>query len=241
MKKLLFAIFIVFFSPDAGYSQNIGIVAGFNYGGPLPTKFKDSTSGKPIPGLMAGVSYSIPISERFSFSPALYYSFHGTEYSQSFTRDTTVTIVINNVSGKVPSFYTAYVNGSMHLHYLDIPLLFSYSIKKTRLLLGPYFTAKIAGKDAGNVRVVIGKGGFFDDYIEPYNNFKIIRKVEQGLMIGVNSPIYKNLCIEIRVSRSFFSFYQPDKLPDRGQGKSSMFNTFVHVGLVYNVKCLNEK
>lgn len=240
MKKLILAIFIVFFLPGTDYAQNIGIVVGFNYGGPLPTKIMDSTSGKPIPGLMAGVAYSIPISEYFSFSPALYYSFRGTEYSQSFTRDTTVAIVINNVSGKVPSFYTAYVNGAIRLHYLDIPLLFSFSIKKTRLLLGPYFSAKIAGNDAGNVRVVIGKGGFFDDYNETYNNFKIIRKVEQGLMFGGNSPIYKNLCFEIRVSRSFFSLYQPNKLPDKGQDNVGMFNTFVHVGLVYNIKCLNE-
>lgn len=206
-----------------------------NYGGPLPTEVVDSTSGKPIAGLMAGVSYSIPLNPRFSFSPALYYSFRGIKYSQSFTRDTLFTVVINDISGQVPSFYTAYVNGAMRLHYIDIPLLVTYRLWKYQMIFGPYFSVLMAGKDGGKVRVVIGRGGFFDDYTDNFNNFNAIRKIEQGIMIGSNMPVYKNIAFEIRASRSFFTLYRPDKIPDRGQGNIKMFNTFVHIGVLYRI------
>ncbi len=236
MKKLLLLIFVFFYCLGAGFAQNINFGVGFNYGGPLPTEFIDSTSGNPIVGLMAGMSYSIPLSKHFSFSMGLFYSFRGVEYSQSFTRDTLFTLVFNGVSGQVPSYYTAYVNGSMRLHYIDIPLLVNYRIGKFQVIFGPYFSVLVAGKDAGNLRVVIGTGVLIDDYKDEYDNFKVIRKVEQGLMIGSIMPFYKNFSIETKVSRSFFSLYSPGELPDRGQGGGKMFNTFMHLGLVYKLQ-----
>ncbi len=226
---------IFFCSLLVGNAQNFSIGAGINFGGPLPTQVVENSEGKPIVGQNLGVSYSIPLSKRFSFSPGLYYSLHGVDYSQTFTRDTLITVVINNQSGQVPSFYTAYVTGGMRLHYIDIPLLVTYSIGKFKLLFGPYVSVLVGGKDAGNVRVVIGNGGFIDDFHDDFNNFNAIRKVEQGLMIGSNIPIYKNLSIESRISRSFFSLYTPGKLSSMGQGDSKMFNTFFNVGLVYKI------
>lgn len=217
------------------FTQKLSIGAGINYGGPLPTEKVESASGKIIPGLTAGLSFSIPLSTHFSFSPALYYSFHGLDYSQSITKDTLITIDINNISGQVPSFYTAYVNGAMRLHYIDIPLLITYRIKKLQFMFGPYFSVLISGKDAGRVRVVIGKGGFFDDYIEDFNNFKAIRRVESGIMLGSDMVVYKKLSIEMKVSRSFFSLYRPGALPDRGQGGGKMFNTYFSMGMAYKI------
>lgn len=217
------------------FSQKISIGAGINYGGPLPTEKVDSASGKIIPGLTAGMSVSIPLSTHLSFSPALYYSYHGLDYSQNITKDTLVTINLNNINGQVPSFYTAYVNGAMRLHYIDIPLLLTYRIKKFHFMFGPYCSVLIAGKDAGRVRVVIGKGGFFDDYIEDFDNYKAIRRVEYGAMIGSNMPLYKNLSIETKVSRSFLSLYRPGALPDRGQGGGKMFSTYFYMGLIYRI------
>lgn len=240
MKKLILLIFVFLCGLEIAYTQNISLGVGLNYGGPLPTEFKDSTSGKPIAGLMAGLSYSIPLSKRFSFTMAMYYAFRGVEYSQSFTRDTLFTVVFNGISGQVPSFYTAYVSGAMRLHYIDIPLLIAYRIKNFQFIFGPYFSVLVAGKDAGNIRVVIGTGVFYDDYFDNYDNFNAIRKLEQGFMIGSIMPIYKNFSIETKVSRSFFSLYSPGELPDRGQGGGKMFNTFVHVGLVYKLKSKNK-
>jgi hypothetical protein len=220
----------------SGFAQNISIGAGVNYGGAIPTEAIDSTSGKPIIGFSGGVSYSIPLSERFSFLPQLYYSFRGLDYSQSFTRDTLFTVVINGNSGEVPSFYTAYIDGSMRLHYIDIPLLVTYRILKFKLMFGPYISVLLGGRDSGNVRVVIGTGGFFDDYTEAYSNYAVIRKFEQGIMIGSTAPIYKNLSIEIKASRSFTTLYNLDKIVDKGQGSVRMYNTYVQLGLIYTLK-----
>ena len=237
MTKILpLVIVLLLCKPGNGFAQNLSIGAGINYGGPIPTETIDSTSGKPLIGFSAGVSYSIPISERFSFTPAFYYSYRGLDYSQSFTRDTLFTVIINGTSGQVPSFYTAYIDGVMRLHYIEFPLLISYRILNIQLMFGPYISVLLAGKDSGNVRVVIGSGGFFDDYTDSFSNYYAIRKFEQGIMLGSMAPIYKNLSIEIKASRSFTSLYNLDKLPDRGQGSVKMYNTFVQVGFVYSLQ-----
>jgi hypothetical protein len=234
IKLLSFLIFLLC-GLGSGFAQNIGIGGGINYGGPIPTETIDSTSGKPLIGFTAGISYSIPLSERFSFQPQLYYSYRGMDYSQSYTRDTLFTVIINGNSGEVPSFYTAYIDGSMRLHYIDIPLLVTYRILKFQLMFGPYISVLLGGRDSGDVRVVIGSGGFFDDYTEAYSNYAVIRKLEQGFMVGSTAPIYKNLSIEIKASRSFTTLYNLDKIVDRGQGSVKMYNTYVQLGLVYTL------
>jgi hypothetical protein len=236
LKKLILLLIVFLFNLGNGFAQDINICAGINYGGPIPTEVVDSTSGKPLVGAIAGLSFSFRINERFSFMPGLYYSFHGLDYSQSFTRDTLITVVFNGISGEVPSFYTAYAKGKMRLHYIDIPLLIGYRIWKFQLMFGPYISVLLAGKDAGNVRVVIGSGGVLDDYNEEFNNYPAIRKMEQGLMLGSNVPIYNNLSIEMNVSRSFFTLYNLDKLEDNGQGIVKMYNTYFQLGLVYKLK-----
>lgn len=235
MIRLILLILFLLCGIGYGITQDINIGAGLSYGGPIPTEVVDSTSGHPLIGSVVGLSFSFPISDRFSFIPGLYYSFHGLDYSQSYTRDTLYTVVINGTSGKVPSFYTAYVNGKMRLHYIDIPLLIGYHIRKFQIIVGPYISVRLAGKDAGNVRVVIGSGGFFDDYKEDFNNYPAIRKMEQGIMLGSNVPIYRNLSIEMKASRSFFTLYNLNKLKDNGQGIIRMYSTYMQLGLVYKI------
>jgi len=235
MKKLLPLLLIFLCNTGNIFAQDISIGAGINYGGPLPTQTIDSTDGKPLIGITAGVSYSIPLSEHFSFLPGLYYSYRGLDYSQSYTRDTLFTVVINGTSGQVPSYYTAYIDGSMRLHYLEIPLLIGYSFWKVQMTFGPYFSVLMSAKDSGDVRVVIGSGALVDDYNEVYNNKSALRKWDHGFMLGSRAPIYKNLGIEITVSRSFFSLYLPEKIPDSGQDGVKMYNTYLYFGLVYTL------
>ncbi len=188
-----------------------------------------------MPGLTAGASYRVRISERLSVAPGLYLSHRGLDYSQSFTRDTLFTVHINGNSGEVPSFYTAYVEGSMRLYYLEIPLLLSVRIKKFQMLAGPYFSFLLGGRDSGNVRVVIGSGGFFDDYTDVYNNYSVIRNLEHGIMLGSVLPLYKNLGLEFRASRSFITLYNLDKISDHGQGSMKSYNTYIYLGLNYQL------
>lgn len=235
--KILVALIIVFlFTSGIGRSQDIDLSAGINYGGPLPTETLDSASGKTLLGAIAGISFSYPINERFSFIPGIYYSFHGLDYSQILTRDTLITIDYNGTTGQVPSYYTAYVEGKMRLHYIEIPLLIGYRIWNFQMTFGPYISVLFAGKDSGNVKVVVGTGGIFDDYYEDFNNYPAIRKMEQGIMLGSKIPIYKNLGLEMKFSRSFFTLYNLEKLPENNQEIVKMYNTYVQLGLVYRVK-----
>ena len=236
MKKLIPLLIVFLLRSGFSYAQEIIIGAGINYGGPIPTETIDSASGSPLVGAFANLSYSIPIGERFSFVPGLQYSFRGMDYGQVFTRDTMITIDFNGTSGQVPSYYTAYVDGKMRLHYIDIPLLIGYRIWKIQMLLGPYVSFLLAGRDGGNVEVVIGSGGVFEDYYEEFNNYPALRKAEIGLMLGTNAPIYKNLGIEVKVTRSFCTLYDLDKLETNGQGLVKMYNTYVQLGLIYKLK-----
>lgn len=235
--KILIPLLIVFlFKTGFGCAQDINLSAGISYGGPIPTETIDSTSGKPLIGAVAGISFSFPINERLSFIPGLFYSFRGLDYGQILTRDTLIIIDFNGTSGEVPSYYTAYVDGKMRLHYIDIPLLIGYRIWNFQMTFGPYVSVLLAGKDSGDVKVVIGSGGIFDDYYEDFDNYPALRKVEMGLMLGSNTAIYRNLSVEIKVTRSFFTLYNLNKLADNGQGIVKMYNTYVQLGLVYKVK-----
>ena len=236
MKKIVLLFIIFHLGSGYSYAQEINISAGINYGGPIPTEPIDGASGNPLIGAIAGISFSFPIGERLSFIPGLQYSFRGMDYSQIYTRDTMITIDFNGTSGEVPSYYTAYVDGKMRLHYIDIPLLIGYRIWKIQMLLGPYVSVLLAGKDAGNVKVVIGSGGVFDDYYEDFDSYPALRKAEIGLMLGSTAPIYKNLGIEIKVTRSFCTLYDLDKLRDNGQGIVKMYNTYFQLGLIYKIK-----
>jgi hypothetical protein len=135
----------------------------------------------------------------------------------------------------VPSYYTAYVDGKMRLHYIDIPLLIGYRFWKIQMLLGPYVSFLLAGKDSGTVQVVIGSGGVFDDYYEDFDNYPALRKAEVGIMLGSSAPIYKNLGIEIKVTRSFCTLYHMDKLSSN-EPAVKMYNTYVQLGLIYKLK-----
>jgi hypothetical protein len=236
LKKLL-PLFIVFILGSGFVSaQEINVGAGISIGGPIPTEPIDSTSGNALIGTIAGISFSFPLSERFSFIPMLQYSFRGLDYGQIYTRDTMITIDINGSGGQVPSYYTAYIEGKMRLHYIEIPLLLGYRFWKIQMLLGPYASILLAGYDTGNVKVVIGSGGVFDDHYEEFDNYPALRKAELGIMLGTNAPIYKNLGIEIKVTRSFCTLYNLDKLPNSGEQIVPMYNTYVQMGLIYRLK-----
>lgn len=236
MIKKIYLTFSLLCALGSSYAQNINIGAGISFGGPIPVEVIDSSSGQPLIGTVFSLSVTFPLNKRLSFTPGLNYSFRGLDYSQSFTRDTLYTVVIKGISGQVPSFYTAYVQGKMRLHYIDIPLLFGYRVWKFQLMFGPYVSVLLAGKDAGHVRVVIGSGGFYDDYHENFSNYHALRKIEQGFVLGSVTPICNNLSLEMKISRSLFTLYNLNKLEDMGQGLVKMYNTYMQLGLVYSIK-----
>ncbi len=232
MRKVYLILLHVFLCFIALHSQSFFIGIGANYGGPMPNKQLDSSEGKAFVGYTAGLSTQWNVSKRIAFYPSIYYSYHAVNYAQTFTRDTMVTVVFNGQSGQVPTFYTAHVNGGMRLHYIDFSFLTAFVYKKGLFIFGPAFSTFIMGKDTGTVKIVIGKGGFFDDVYEKFDNTKAIRFIDFGLILGSRTTIYKNLAFELKVTRSLFNIYKPGKIPDRGQGNIKLFNTYVSLALV---------
>ena len=241
MKKLTLLLFVFLFGWGCVSAQEINIGAGISVGGPIPTETIDSTSGKALVGAVANISFSFPIGERFSFIPGLQYSFRSLDYGQIYTRDTMITIDINGSGGQVPSYYTVYIEGKMRLHYIEIPLLVGYRFWKIQLLFGPYASILLGGYDTGDIKVVIGSGGVFEDHYEEFDNYPAIRNAEMGIMLGTNAPIYKNLGIEIKVTRSFFTLYNLDELPNSGEQIVPMYNTYVQMGLIYKIKSTKDR
>ena len=235
MKKPVLLLIIFLLGTGYSHAQEIVFGAGINYGGPIPTEPIDSASGNLLVGTNVGICLSFILNERFSFVPGLQYSFRGMDYGQVYTRDTMIDIDVNGTSAKVPSYYTADVGGKMRLHYIDIPLLIGYRFWKIQMLLGPYVSFLLAGKDAGNVKVVIGTGGVFDDHYEDFDSYDALRKTEIGLMLGSSTNIYKNLGLEIKVTRSFCTLYDLNKLKDNGQGLVKMYSTYLQMGLTFAI------
>lgn len=235
MMKSFFAFLFFFLSSFflSAQIEKVHIFAGMNYGGPLPQKSMEGASGTPIIGLNAGSGYTIKLSEKFSIIPELYFSFKGVEYSSSYTRDTMVQITIMGVPGEVPSYYTAYVNGKMNFHYLDLPVMVGYRAKKTQILFGPYVSQIIAGKDEGSVRVMIGDGGFYDDYYDDFNNNSFVNKTDYGIILGSTVPLYNHLMFELKVSRSLRPIYKKGFFSSNGNPENKLFNTFLHLSLAY--------
>ena len=236
MKKLISLFIVANLLLGSGIAQDINIGAGLSFGGPLPSEKIDSTSGNPLVGATIGASLSFPINDRFSINPGLHYSFHGLDYSQSFTRDTLITFEVNGITAEVPSYHTDYINGKIRLHYIDISLLMGYRIWKIQLMLGPYVSIILAGKDEGNVRVVIGSGEVFEDYYEDFDNSHALRNMEFGIMFGSYVPIYRNLGAEMKLSRSFVTLHNVNKMENNGQGIIKLYSTYLQLGLVYKIK-----
>ncbi len=207
-----------------------------NYGGPLPQKSMEGASGTPIIGLNAGSGYTFKLSEKFSLIPELYFSFKGVDYSSTYTRDTMVNITIMGIPGAVPSYYTAHVEGKMNFHYLDLPILVAFKAKKTQLLFGPYISQIIAGKDEGSVRVMIGDGGFYDDYYQDFNNNSFVNKTDFGFILGSIVPIFSQVFLEMKVSRSIKPIYKKGFFSSNGNPENNLFNTYLHLSIAYKFK-----
>jgi hypothetical protein len=207
--------------------------AGMNYGGPIPEKSVEGSSGIPIPGINTGSGFELKLSEKFSLNPELYLSFKGVEYSSSYTKDTMVQITIMGVPGVVPSYYTAFVTGKMNFHYLEMPIFLSFHTKRSEIMFGPFVSQRISGKDDGSVRVMIGDGGFYDDYILDFNNNASIHKTDFGFMFGSITPLFSGIFFELRVSRSIRSVYKKGFFKSNGNEENRLFNTYLHLSLGY--------
>jgi hypothetical protein len=99
MKRLFFLFLIGFSVPAVNAQVLLGVKGGINFS---TITGRDYGEVKTITGLNAGILASIPLFSRFSLQPELAYSGEGAQSTE------------DNVTG------------TLHLHYLTIPILFKY-------------------------------------------------------------------------------------------------------------------
>jgi hypothetical protein len=236
LKKLVSLFIVANFIIGSSFAQDIHFGAALSFGGPIPAKKPENAYGNPLLGVSTGASLSFTIAPRLSISTGLHYSFHGLDYGQSITRDTLITVEINDVIHEVPSYYTSHVNGKIRQHYIDFSFLMGYRIWKMQFLVGPYLSFLLSGKDDGDVRIVIGSGEVFEDEYEQFDKSHDLRKMEYGIMFAANTPLYKNLGIEMKFSRSFITLHNYENNESSGQGNIDLYSTYLQLGLIYKLQ-----
>jgi len=236
LKKLVLLFIVANLLSGSSFAQDINVGASLSLGGPIPAPKPENAYGNPLPGVSTGASLLFPIGGRFSISTGLHYSFHGLDYGQSITRDSLIDVEINGMIAQVPSYYTSHVDGKIRLHYLDFSFLMGYRIWKLQFLMGPYLSVLLSGKDKGDVRIVIGSGEVFEDEYEQFDKSHALCKMEYGIMFAVNTPVYKNLGVEMKFSRSFIPLHNSENKESNGQGNIDLYSTYLQLGLVYKLK-----
>lgn len=232
MKKLLLIICACIACYTTTLAQySFGVAAGVNYGGPIGNV---EGTGKPIPGLIAGATAKRWFGEKWRLSASILYSFRGAEYSQTSTNDSTVYVTINQQQVPVTTTYTSNINGTLKLHYIDVPILASYFIgKHSTIDFGPIVSFLVAGSDKGTNDIVFVENGVFNQNLE-YNNFSQLNRVDYGVVLGATYYTNFGLNISLRGSRDFRSVYKKGFFGSRGVKETGLYNTFVHLMVGFN-------
>ena len=235
MRRLFpFAFFLLMVSSLHAQSLDWGLRAGLLYGGPVPTEINaDSSEGKPLVGPSAALWGSWQISEKWSLRAELGYAMKGANYEQIIRNDTNIVLeLIPNVFDTLPSFYVAFVEGSMKLHYLELPVFLQFeSLPGLDVNLGLNPAVLLGGSDAGEARVQIGEGGLFEDTTTVFENLPEMQRFDLGLMAGATYQFGFGLQLEIRGYRSLRGLYRKGFLDEQGLKGVRMYHTHGYFGV----------
>ncbi len=234
MKKIkhisLIFIFTIYLSNESFCQKdNLSGFLGFSLGGPIPTNSINNSSGTPKTGALIGLSYTYHLNSKISLNAEIQYTNKRVEYSTKFRKDTLIPQEINNTIYYLNSFYNAYVNGKMNLHYIENQYTLSYNFyNRNQLITGIYLSVLTGGYDKGDVQVVIGEGGFLGDYFEKFDNFENINNIDYGFILGLKSYLYKNIFNGFKISRSIKSLYSNDIFSTRGLEQNNLYHTYAY-------------
>ncbi len=232
-KRILFLLLvIILFGLNKSFAQQLtyAAIGGITFGGPIPTKIEKNSFGSPKAGALAGLQLNYRFTKKVSLNLQLNYAYKGVTYSANYRKDTVIPQVINNTTIHVQSFYTAYANGDMGLHYLELHLMPAYKLSQRHTLMGgAYFSYLMGGFDSGKVQVVIGEGGFYGDYFENFNNINSITKLDIGFSLGMKSYWYKSFFSGFNITRSVRNIYATDIFSKRGLSTNTLFNTYCYL------------
>lgn len=237
--KISFILFFSLITINKSICQQdyFSVYSGICYGGPIPTKIINNSSGKALSGLTFGFSFNYKTGNKITLKTDLQYTNKRVSYNTYFRKDTLIPQQINNSTYYLNSFYNAYVNGEMNLHYIENHYSVTYQIfKKTQLYSGLYLSLLCGGYDKGQVQVVIGEGGFLGDYFEKFDNINNINKLDYGLNFGIKSYLYKNIYSEFKISRSIKTLYSKDIFSNRDFEKNYMYHTYAFFLIGIDIK-----
>lgn len=206
-------------------AQNrIGFNLGMTYGGPIPTEMDTAASGGGLPGIIAGISYQYPITEKLSLNADLLYNLRQFKYSTTQKKDTLVEVDIAGTNALVPTYYTADIQGKTIIHQLDLRLPLNYQINKKSLVYGgPYLSYVLGGLDRTIVNVQIGEGSLIDDAQEVSEGFDNINPFEFGLLLGGGYQFNAHFEIRAEGVRSLTPFYENGYYASINNGKEVKF------------------
>lgn len=207
-----------------------GLKAGTNFGGPLGNI---EGSGKPFPGIDAGVEIAYRFTPKSSLALNLLYTYYAANYSQVNQGDSTVFVTVGSQQVPVTTTYTNNVNGKLRLHYLTIPIWYRFNINKRMAVdAGPVFSYLFAGSDKGTNDVVFVENGIFNQKVA-FNNFADLRKTDIAISLGGSYTTNYGLSIGLWALRGFRSLYRPGFFSARGVKEAKLYNTFMHLTIGY--------
>lgn len=237
--KIVITIIVLYLLNPQLFGQSkfqLGFYGGINYGGPLPDRTDDSTTGKAYIGPNIGLLCNINISKKFSISNSLSYYYSKISYGQKVKKDTLYPYPINDTTNIIiPTFYSSDLNGSMNFHVLTYSLEFEYKpFNFLSLSLGPYVSLLLSGKDTANNFIIVGDN-FISGNIH-IDNSKYFKSFDWGLSFNINVTIYKNLFASIRASRSFGNIYKSSYYENNPANNIKFYKTYVFLSIGYKIK-----
>jgi hypothetical protein len=232
---LALTVLLLFTGPLYPQKTEISILAGAAYGGPIPRPSSPDAKGQPHWGPQLSLSFDSFLGQKAGWGAQLQWAYSSLNYSDFYRRDTIVTIQAGGQDLRVPTYYTANVDGKMRHHYIYLHLFGFYQpFPRNRIFFGPYLGYLAAADDPGIVRIVIGQGGLLPDINESFNNSDKIHRMEFGVSGGGRIFALPRLFVGILASRSFFNMYKPSFYEStRNNQKGLFFNTYVHLSVGY--------
>lgn len=218
-----------------------GIGGGLVYGGPLSNKKDTASEGKAHPGPYASAYFRLNFNKHLVLQSGLSYSRNSVDYKSSYSKDTTIVQNIGGSDIEFPTYYNAFVNGRMVFNYLHIPVYIIYRWKYAGIYAGVQASWLFSNNDTANVRIMIGEGGFYDDYIVTADRRNVYHRFEPGILAGAMVFLPAGFSIEIGISRSLLPVYKKAYQTDARGVTAKLYNTFGRMSLCWDISSLVNK
>lgn len=246
MKKhlLIFGVFLWLIQPSAfgqiddGKLWHYGIKSGLSAGAPIPDKLEKGEDGELGIGPLFGLYLKYTLSPKIYIETNLYYDSRGNSpYTKEYRRDTIVNVNFGSTPTQLPTFYTAWVNGTLQLRYLTLPVSASWLLKKwIAIQLGGQIHYLLKASDQGTAKIIVGEGGVVDDIYRTFQNKNDIQRWDYGGHASVAFYLLPELQLQIRYHQSIRSIYRPGFFADNNLPERKFKNQHLHISLAYQLK-----